>query len=591
MKFELKNKNYLLWGTALLFLIGFSFFVRIYRVDNTFFQYETRSIFSGFRLHLLDFFNLDAHLTENFFKSFFGDIVGIRYIIFTYLFSEIYDFLGIPYSEFWVFFIYVFLGTVSVFLIFWIGKQLANEKAGWVAAGLLATHAGLIGTSRSDDGTAAVVFLTALFYLLFLQFLKKPRWGISLVTGLVVGLLAGMETLSMLPLIAVYQLILYWETKPTFGQGVKNLFSKLVSFSNFLLWIPALVMLLINIYVFMRVGVSNLGLFGYMKLNYSGRINFENLGPVAWKVLKTYSEYYFHPILFILTLLLFIWLMVKQRCRFPNFALKFTFIGFAYQFLLFVYISSAHPRHLYIADVINILFIATIWMTFIETIKGDIFSLSGRKIGYAALCVFFMVSIYFNLKMALGRHILIHPLKTVGYYIREYGRKDATVFNMWGCGRMDLHQYCEYYYGKQLMNPIYSNSPRKIFCVGNKDSFKEILASYGLSDFTFYVNIKYYYQHHPTGEKLISKVEESNLDWLFNELKRRGAKKVAVVRHGDEVLAEIYSRENVPYLDLEIDAYNRRWNKKFANIANLVDHKWVGLISTWGERFSVNTGY
>lgn len=587
----MKDKNRFLWTVSLLLLIGFSFFVRIYRVDNNFFQVETRSVFSGFRLHLLNFFNLDAHLTENFFKSFFGDIVGIRYIIFTYLFSGIYDFLGIPYSEFWVFFIYVFLGTLSVFLIFCIGKQLANEKVGWVAACLLAINGFLIGASRNDDGTAAVVFLTALFYLLFLNFLKRPRWGISLVTGLIVGLLAGMETLSILPLIALYQLVFYWETKSTLGQSAKSFFSKWVSFSNFLLWIPSVVMTLINLYVFMRVGISNLGLFGYMKLNYSGRINLENLGSVTGKVLKTYSEYYFHPALFILTLLLFIWLMVKQRYRFPNFALKFTFIGFAYHLILFVYISSAHPRHLYIADIINILFIAAIWMTFIETLKGEVFSLSRKKIGYAALCVFFMVFIYFNLKATLGRKILVHPFKTVGYYVREYGGKDATVFNMWSCGAMNLHQYCEYYYGKQLMNPIYSGSPRKIFCVGSKDSFKDILANYRLSDFTFYVNVKYYYQRYPNEEKLISKVEESDLKWLFNELKQRGVKKVAVVRHGDEILAEIYSRENVPYRNLEIDDYNRQWNKKFANIANLVDHKWVGLTSTWGERFSLNTGY
>jgi hypothetical protein len=587
----MKDKNRSLWIMALLLLIGFSFFVRVYRLANNFFQFETRSVFSGFRLHLLDFFNLNAHLTENFFKSFFGDIVGIRYIIFTYLFSGIYDFLGIPYSEFWVFFIYVFLGTLSVFLVFWIGKQLANEKAGWVAACLLAINESLISVSRNDDGTAAVVFLVALFYLLFFQFLKKPRWGISLLTGLVIGLLAGMETLSMLPLIAVYQLIFYWESKPTFAESLKRLFSKLIRFSNFLLWVPAAIMMIINVYVFMRVGISNLGLFGYMKLNYSGRVHLETLGSVTWTVLKTYGGYYFHPILFILTFLLFIWLVVKNGYRFPNFALKFTFIGFVYHFLLFIYISSAHPRHLYIADVVNILFIASVWITFIETLKGEIFSLSRKKIGYATLCVFFAVLIYFNLKTTLSRRILVHPFKTVGYYVREYGGKDATVFNMWGCPGMDLHQYCEYYYGKQLMNPIYSNSPRKIFCVGSKDSFKDILVSYRLSDFTFYVNVKYYYHLYPNGKKILSKVEGSDVEWLLRELEQRGAKKVAVVRHGDEVLAEIYSRENVPYLDLEIDDYNRRWDKKFANIANLVDHKWVGLISTWGERFSVGTGY
>ncbi|MEK7790688.1 MAG: hypothetical protein AAB309_03580, partial [Deltaproteobacteria bacterium] len=433
--------------------------------------------------------------------------------------------------------------------------------------------------------------LLALFYLLFLQFLKKPRWGISLLTGLVIGLLAGMETLSMLPLIAVYQLVFYWESKPTLAESLKHLFSKLISFSNFLLWVPAAVMTVINVYVFMRVGISNLGLFGYMKLNYSGRVHLKTLGPVIGKVLKNYCEYYFHPVLFILTLLVFILLIVKQKYRFPNFALKFTFIGFAYHLLLFVYISSAQPRHLYIADVINILFIASIWMTFISTLKGGGFSVSRKKAGYAALFVFFMVFIYFNLKETFGRRILVHPFKTVGYYVREYGGKNATVFNMWSCGRMDLHQYCEYYYGKQLMNPIYSGSPRKIFCVGSKDTFNDILENYRLSDFTFYVNVKYYYHLYPNEKKVTSNIEGSDLEWLLPELKRRGAKKVAVVRRGDEVLAEIYSRENVPYLDLEIDDYNQRWNKKFANIENLVEHKWIGLISTWGERFSLNTGY
>lgn len=574
-------------------IVAFGFFVRIYHVGQGFFQCETRSIISGFRLHLLDFFNLSAHLTENFFKSFLGDIVGTRYIIFTYLASGLYDIFGIPYSEFWIIFIYVFLGTLSIAMIYWIGKKLANDRVGLIAAALFSINEYLIFMSRNDDGSATIPFFVALFHLVFLSYLKKPTWLLTFLLGVVMAMMSTMETLAMMPLIAIYQFILPYERKGSFKENILGSLRKFLTSRNACLWLPTLFMLCVNYYIFLRIGVSNLGLFGYMRLNYSGRVNFSTLFPVIGKVLTTYATHYFHPIVFILTLFIFITLLVKHKFRFPNFAIRFSFIGVLYFFFLFVYVSSAEGRHIYLADVSNIIFFSAVWVTAIHELIRSLkprLSFLLKTVSYSLIC---LLILYEGSQAALEAWkipILIHPFKAVGYYVREYG-KNEPVYNLWDCHNICYHQFCEYYYGKQLMNPIYSGSPRRIFCLGNRGTVEETLQRYNLSDFAFYINVKYLYHIYNDGKKNILYIENEESKKRLEELKQSGLKKVAVIRHADEILAEIYSRRNTPYLDLEVDKYNQLWDKKFANIENLLEGKWVGITSTWGERFDHETGF
>lgn len=562
-------------------IIAFGFSVRTYHIGQSFFQCEMRSIISGFRLHLLDFFNLSAHLTENFFKSFLGDIVGTRYIIFTYLASGLYDILGIPYSEFWIFFIYAFLGTLSIALVYCIGRKLADDRVGLIAAALFTVNEYLIFMSRNDDGSITIPFFVALFHLLFLAYLKKPDWLLTLFFGIIMALMSTMETLAMIPLIAIYQFVLPYDGK------------KLLTLKNACLWLPTLLTVCLNYYIFLRIGISNLGLFGYMQLNYSGRVNFSTLFPVIGKVLTTYATHYFHPIVFILTLFIFMTLLVKHKFRFPNFAIRFSFIGVLYFFFLFIYVSSTLGRHIYLADVSNIIFFSAVWVTAIhELIRSLTPRLSSllKTASYSLICLLILYQGSQVALVAWKRPILIHPFKSVGYYVREYGKNEA-VYNLWDCHNICHHQFCEYYYGKQLMNPIYSGSPRRIFCIGNQGTIEETLRRYHLSDFAFYINVKYYYHLYKDGRKDILYIENEESKRRLEELKRLGLKKVAVIRHVDEILAEIYSRKKTPYMDLEVTEYDKLWDKKFANIANLLEGKWVGITSTWGERFSHATGF
>ena len=194
----------------------------------------------------------------------------------------------------------------------------------------------------------------------------------------------------------------------------------------------------------------------------------------------------------------------------------------------------------------------------------------------------------------MRRQNVIHPLKSIGYYIHEYGGGNPSAYLMVNCNTGHYpFASSEFYFGTQIMDmEVDFNAPRKLFCQGSK-SIKETLEAYKLNDFDFYVAIYSITQSKPNDISNPIKYQYMRTEKVKaqrKELLSEGVKRVGVVRVNGIISGEIFSRRDVPFKDMEIDDYDTLWDEKYANIAGIVKTKWSGQAGTLGTLWDPVTG-
>jgi hypothetical protein len=589
---------------VLVFIVAIAFFLRVYELPSQFFSSETHNIYQGLRLHTLDLFNLSDHISQNFFKSFFGAIAGIRHVLSTYISSTIYGWLGIPIDQFWLLFFYVFLGTLCVVGVYWLGCKLADYRYGLVGALILAINTDQIFASRSDNAGLTVTSLVLACIIALYLYYEKPSWFRRTVLSFIIALIASMETMMMLPLIIIYQLILFVPTEATYSKKTVACFRYLFSKENILLWLPCFIFLLIHAYVYTRVGMSNIGLFGYMVYK-AGVFNdlYGFWGHIALN-LKMYSHQYFNPQFFYISLAVFFYLVSDYKKNNLGNLFLFSGIGFFYFFILFVISrSNANLNHLYICEPLNVLFIGSIWGTLLDSQRNIILP-KGKLLIVCGLSLFFLVQTISQFYRVMGFQRLIHPLKSIGYYIQEYGGANPSAFLLLKCGQVHILANSEFYFATQVIDMEDSfNDPRRLFCMGTK-SVDEVLSAYNLKDFDFYVAV-YGYSGAPFSNPLARKInifekpefKESfkdlrtpAIDLQIHDLLGKGVKSVATIKLKGTVVGEIFSRRDLPFKDMDIEEYDSLWDQKYGNIASLIKTRWIGQWSMWGNLWDFATG-
>jgi hypothetical protein len=219
---------------------------------------------------------------------------------------------------------------------------------------------------------------------------------------------------------------------------------------------------------------------------------------------------------------------------------------------------------------------------------------------YSVLALFITISALDELEKVLRRQNVIHPLKSIGYYIHEYGGENPSVYLMTDCNNHYPFASSEFYFGTQIMDmEVDFNAPRKLFCQGSK-SIKETLEAYKLNDFDFYVAIYSLAESIPEIQNGQTSIVELVRRYRYmrtekvnaqrKELLSEGVKRGGVVRINGIISGEIFSRRDVPFKDMEIDDYDTLWDEKYANIAGIVKTKWSGQAGTWGTLWDPITG-
>jgi hypothetical protein len=577
----------------LVLIVAIAFFFRVYKLPSELFLMETHNIFFGLRLHILDWFNFGDHASLNFFKSLLLS-TSLRYPLGNYISTTIYSWMNIPITQFWILFFYVCFGTLCVIGTYVLGRQLSDYRVSLIGAVLLAVNFEQIHFySRSEGATVLVTFFVMTCFITLFHFKNHRTWVWRTVISLILAFLASDSSLSILPLVIIYQIILFVPSESSYSKKILGIFRYLVSKENILLWLPCFFILLIHLYAYTRLGESQVGFFGHIALNMAVKVPATFLETVV-TVLGKYSSYYFNPELFYSSLAVFIFLVIRWKDNKLNQAFIFLGVGFFYTFILILVTGST--KIIYLNDPINILFFAAVWVALFDFIVRKFDNAKWAPITsfvlYAGLSVFVISQVVGAYQEVIKRHRVVHPLKSMGYYIHEHGGGNPTVYLMKGClGR--IYHNAEFYFGTQVidMGEQYG-LPRKLFCIGSK-SIEETLADYKMEDFDFFATVYNYtassYFRHVVEQSHFN-LRTPELDSKIQELISKGAKRVAAIKNGEVLLGEIYSRRNLPFIDMEIDEYDPLWEQKYANIPSIVKTVWTGQATLWGYIFDPVTG-
>lgn len=580
----------------LTLIVATAFFLRVYELPTQFFVQETHNIFSGLRLHILDLFNFRDHVSENLFKSFLM-CQTMRNCLAVYVSSTIYGWLNIPINEFWLRFFYVCLGTFCVVGTYLLGRQLSDYRLGLVGAAILAINSEQIHVISPNDGASALItFFSTICLIAFFYYKEHPTWVWRTVLSIILVFIVSMETLILLPLIILYQLVLFVPPENSCSKKLIGCFRYLISKENILLWLPCFLILLGHFYIYTRIGMSNLGLFGHIAESYINPNEIFVVNNFLESLVlnfRIYSYYYFNPEFFYSSLAVFFFLAINWKTNKLSEPLKILGIGFFYVFIMFVLSdSNSNQPHLYVVDTLNILFLGLIWVSLLDRVPAK-----GQSLVICGLSLFLMIQTIGEFRVVIKRQQLVHPLKSVGYYIHEYGGDRPTVYLLLNCRNevTPLHNVVfmnsEFYFGTQVidMEEEYGY-PRKLFCMASK-SIEETLSAYKLKDFDFYVAVYSYSASNGTENRNPHvNLRTPKIDSKVQDLLAKGVKRVAVIKHKGIKMGEIYSRRNLPFKDMEIDEYDHLWDKKYANIPGIIKTKWVGQASVWGSLWDPATG-
>ncbi|MBT3940942.1 hypothetical protein HOD83_02440 [Candidatus Woesearchaeota archaeon] len=123
--------------------------------------------------------------------------------------SWIFQAIGMLCQSIWCFRLFMaFLGTVTILLIFMIGKKVYNTRAG-LAASLIASlsfYHVLASNQLADDGALALMFYSLFFYV-YIHYRENPSNRLAVSLGIIFGLaLITKETsIFMLAIVAIYE--------------------------------------------------------------------------------------------------------------------------------------------------------------------------------------------------------------------------------------------------------------------------------------------------------------------------------------------------------------------------------------------------
>jgi hypothetical protein len=582
--------------------VGLGFLLRVYHLDNIFWNCEALTVMTGLRLHSLPFFNLSEHASLNFFKALFTEVGGMRHILSVFVSSSVYQVLGLPVTEFWLLFTYALLGTLAIVLVFWLGRALGDTRAGLIAATLFAFSEPVIKSHRTDNAEATVTFIVALSFVLLMVYRTHRTLTAAVGMGLLLAVMTCMESIMLMPLM-LYLLGTYvTDAAATPGARLLQFVRFLLSPHGVALWAPSVAILGMHYYVYTRVGVSGLGLFGYIGYQYGDtHLSLMDRMSGVVGVNRQYASYYFVPWIYWATLGAFLLLMIRTKFRFRSELLRFSAVSFFYAMLVFISIPSSWSvgmLHLYTYDVVNVLFFSAVWCAFIDWLVvhaplGP--SATGiRRGAFASIGILLVLLAVGQTGRALKQPVMVNTLKAVGFYLHEYGGRQATVYNLWSCQGRCMDALSEYYYGKLVMNTPWSNEwKRQSFCRGTA-TVETTLKQYGLQDFDFYVNLREVPLEDRSGGPSRIPGRTSRFygtDGTTAELvSRLGLRRVSSIIYRGRVLAEIYSRHGYPTRDLDVMAAGLEWDDKYARVREIATSPWVGLCSFWGYRFDEVTG-
>lgn len=551
------SKSKLIW---LVLLLGFLLRIMFFRVNETFTSSDEVYLFQN-SLKPLTFllnYSFGNYAAELF--RFFNFNWGWVTLSFSTVFSFVLTLAGIPFTEQTINLSYVLLGTATIYLVYLLGIEFRNWRTGLVAALIFAVYPVHVSTSRSIGliGIVATFFFLLTIYL-FIKYFKENKCKNAAFFSLGVYFAADFQFYGLLPILFILGFVS--GNKKTIFLNFLFVLKKLFSKSAFLFFVPTSPILLSALYLYSKNFAHNSYLLHiFQKSSYFGLFFFEtfydfyaNAGPslsilFAAAVMYSIAKLFFKTadktnfiLLSWLSINLIPWVFIVNRndtvvyeyLMHPTSAIIFLSALFIDELFSFFKTNVLKCMILIFILVPTMLF--TFWIVFFITplpvapFVQDGFILSHQDVVVPILNS--AAHLHFGVK---GRNT---GIKSAGFYLRELGDKNKTIFS-------DHESFVmQYYVG--------------INALGNLDTFQDEQI---LTDFLKVIKdtkIDYIYfekNHHHLWENILS---------------QKGFSPEVFITDKNKLLGVLYSKKNLKPIQLEAQTTDKLFDKKYGNLMEL----------------------
>lgn len=549
---------------------------------------EGHIVFGGIRLHYLHVFPLSSQFLDNYLKSMIGNWFGWVGYLFAYGASIAMDAAGIPLSIWNLYLAHIVMGIVALATLIVVVQQIYRHLPTTLITGILLflSMTYLLQVQYLTNYLQSFEFLIAVFFLALYRFQSRPGWLNTAVFSAMLFLIGGSEVLLGFPFFFVALL-------PSFYAQRKHLGLPRVALSYLVVWLPGVLALLVHLYIYLRLGESNLGMFGLiLNTRMPGTLS-SFLGPDALLLAtRTFLAilFRFDTIVCTAAFVAGAITLARQAVRSPS-TLPFDFTALVFGYVIYTALGySLLPGHssfqvLFVPYFLIVAFgVRAAWNALEARLgaRGLVWGATAALSVYAVVAATTAVNgepfpadkpkpFYVNGPRPFfsSKPRLSSELKVIGYYIREYGQKDWSVYNLFT--QEPYLFYTEYYYGRLAIAASaygHPNLTTMMHSATGPNPPEKYEATLG-RPIDFYVVVD-----------LMLKDEARAIIAGFPS---KGIHKVADVYVGGARMGSVYSPHALPYKRMDYEEYSPLFDRKFANLANVFYDPWCGMVSEWGN--------
>ncbi|MFH0772370.1 MAG: hypothetical protein V1933_07105 [Candidatus Omnitrophota bacterium] len=571
--FESLIKNRGIFLAVVFAAIALHIFAAVRAMPNKFDDEPGAGAFGGIRLHYLNVWNFDfskgvsapegtSHILDNFIKSAVSGTHGLLNFAHWYVYTAIYDVLGVPINEFWLLFAQTLVMAAALLIICLLIGCLYDSR---LAALLFIVIASQVYTRYSASFyiiPANTLMEGLLLYILYRYNFRKDDLATGSCLMILLFLNSASGNIIKLPLFALFAWCVIYKSKGF------NVFKALDEYlikkpANLIFAAPIAAAVLGHLYVCSRIGSSNLGMIGWISqkiglgmpaVSKFGmlRESLEKLifnKTLDWRIVIAISGFYAVSVM-------------RGKRRTPL---------LLFPFIYYLYLVNLEPNSAMLGCVILISIAISEGFSIIKGIKkGGL-----RKFSYVFMA---MLTAYALLNLACSTlHSLLKTetprpnyLKSVGFFLRENMSKDDKIASLLSERENILN---EYYYGKGFFkSPVFGKGIYDYKNLTEPESPSNPVSPSEIDgEFGFYV----------VSCKLRAENQRYS-DFIDSLVKKYSLNKVADIAQSGIVYASVYSSRPIEHIELDIEKANAAFDKKYANLKNIFYNRHVGMASTWG---------
>ena len=549
---------------------------------------ECHIVFGGIRLHYLHVFPLSSQFLDNYLKSMAGNWFGWIGYLFAYVSSIVMSAVGIPLSIWNLYLAHIAMGVAAIGALLVVVQKIYRHLPTTMITGILAflSMTYLLQLQLLTNYLQSYEFLIALFLLVIFRFQNSPGWLNTVVFSAMLFLVGGSESLLAFPFLIVALF-------PSFYAQRKRLGLPRVALSYAVIWVPGVLALLMHLYIYFRLGDSNLGMFGLiintrMPGTMSSLVGFGAL-LLAVQAFLT-SLFRLDTVVCTAAFAIGAIVVVRRAVRSPS-TIPFDFTVLVLGYVVYTAAGySLLPGHssyqvLFVPYFVIVAFgIRATWIALEARLSAPRLT----WVATAALTVYAIVATttaVYGLPFPADQPKPFHvngprpffssnprpssELKVAGYYIREHGQKDWSVYNLFT--EPTYLFYTEYYYGRLAIAASSFGHPNLTTMMDSStgpNPPEKYEATIG-HPIDFYV--------------AVDRMVDDRARAIIATFPGKGIRKVADVYVGGKKMASVYSPRDLPYQRMDYEEYSPLFDREFANLANLFYDPWCGMVSEWGN--------